>query len=105
MLDNKLSYEDFEPHVGSDFTIGDLDGGPRDGGPRVLTLTEAKALKTRTDDPDVRMPFSLLFTAPGQDAIEQQIHRLRHEVMGEVEIFFVPIARVADGIQYEAVFN
>ncbi|PHV09085.1 hypothetical protein CSQ96_00890 [Janthinobacterium sp. BJB412] len=51
-----------------------------------------------------REAFSLLFSGP-QPALPQQIHTLRSEVAGTLEVFLVPVAGVGAAIHYEAVFS
>lgn len=50
--------------------------------------------------------FSLLLKGPGNTFLPQQIYSLRHEILGELELFLVPVGQEADGsYQYEIVFN
>ncbi|MEO9131208.1 MAG: hypothetical protein ABI240_08370 [Sphingomonas sp.] len=99
MAAEKLTCQDFEPHLDSAFTILDEDV------PQLtFTLTEAKPLKAMQNIERDREPFSLLFEAPAP-LLEQRTYNFSHEVMGAQYIFVVPIAKVAEGFQYEAVFN
>lgn len=52
-----------------------------------------------------RAPFSLLFRGPVAPALPQQIFRLTHPALPELDVFLVPIEARADGVRYEAVFN
>lgn len=49
--------------------------------------------------------FSLLFRAPGMEYCPQATYRLRHDVLGEMDTFLVPVQRDAQGLYYEAVYN
>jgi hypothetical protein len=49
--------------------------------------------------------FSLLFRGPRETLLPQQLYNLRHESLGEFELFLVPVAEAPDGFVYEAVFN
>jgi hypothetical protein len=49
--------------------------------------------------------FSVLFSGPADVFLPQQIYRVTHPEMGELEIFLVPIAKESDGFRYEAVYN
>ncbi len=49
--------------------------------------------------------FALYFVGPGESFLPQKSYPVRHEQIGDFEIFLVPIAREADGFRYEAVFN
>lgn len=99
MVAEKLSCEDFEPHVGSAFKIV-TEGVPE----MTLTLTEAKTLKTQPLDEGLRIPFALLFEGPAP-LMPQHTYRFEHDAMGQPEIFIVPIAKTDTGFRYEAIFN
>ncbi len=49
--------------------------------------------------------FSLLFRAPIDAPLEQRIYTVAHAELGRFDLFLVPVARDAAGVQYEAVFN
>lgn len=49
--------------------------------------------------------YSLVFRGPLEQPLQQGLHPISHEKMGEGGLFLVPIAREADGFRYEAVFN
>jgi hypothetical protein len=50
--------------------------------------------------------FSLSFRGPFRPRLDQQTHRLKHEKLGEFEIFLTPIsADQQNGTVYEAVFH
>jgi hypothetical protein len=49
--------------------------------------------------------FSLKFSAPLTAPVAQGIYKMLHEIMGEQHLFLVPIARDAEHLYYEAVFN
>jgi hypothetical protein len=50
--------------------------------------------------------FSLHFRGPFRPRLDQQMHRLEHEKLGDFEIFLTPIsADQQDGTIYEAVFH
>ena len=66
-----------------------------------LVLTDVSELKTGHGQES----FSLLFRGPGERFMPQAIHRLRHDRLGELDIFLVPVGRDENGFQYEAVFN
>ena len=99
MIAEKLTFEDFEPHLDSVFTIIDEDVPAT-----ALVLTEAKLLKTHQLAEGFRVPFSLLFEGPAP-VLPQRLYHFQHDAMGQQVIFIVPIAKTGDGFQYEAVFN
>jgi hypothetical protein len=49
--------------------------------------------------------FSIILVGPNDRFIDQQMYPLKHDVLGEVDLFLVPIGRETDGFRYEAVFN
>jgi hypothetical protein len=49
--------------------------------------------------------FSLLFRGPVSPQIPQATHRLRHDRLGEVDLFLVPVGTDAEGTVYQSVFN
>jgi hypothetical protein len=88
----ELSADTFEPHIGTPFGVGD----------GYLTLAEVVRDARSVGAPRAE-PFTLRFElAAGSDgALDQRIHTLRHDELGEVELFLVPIGPTS----YEAVFN
>jgi hypothetical protein len=97
MAGDQLVFEDFEPQVGTDFVVA------VDGEPLALNLIEATPLPNSAALS--RAPFSLLFQSGIQQVIPQQLFPLRHETLGDVQIFLVPTAQNPTGIQYYATFN
>ena len=85
----------FSAHCPSPFSVSA-------SAPVSLTLTEAQALDA--ESPDQRR-FSLIFAGPHAPALAQATYTLEHTVLGSLAIFLVPIARDADGMRYQAIFN
>lgn len=52
-----------------------------------------------------RDPYSLVFRGPPAPILPQRIYRLRHEQMGDLELFLVPIGPDGEGMRYEAIFT
>lgn len=50
-------------------------------------------------------PFSAYFRGPRSPVLPQQIYPMKHDRLGTVELFLVPIGPDAHGMRYEAVFN
>jgi hypothetical protein len=85
----------FEPHVGSDFAVVGTESA--------LELVAVERYAAQPQAPRAE-PFSLVFA--GDAGIEQGLIGLRHEAVGRVELFIVPIGPGADGRhRYEAAFN
>jgi hypothetical protein len=99
-----LTHATFAELVGDRFQIQ-----PPGGEPVEVVLTSCT--ETPHGDPEAwkqqvgRMPFSLLFHADAADAMPQQTFTLRHERLGELEVFLVPIGPDERGMRYEAVFS
>ena len=88
----------FSKHVGSQFQI------ETSSGKRVSAeLVEVAALDTAGQQPDEsrREPFSLLFAVTSGADLPQQIYKLSHEALGELQLFMVPLGSG----QMESVFN
>jgi hypothetical protein len=52
-----------------------------------------------------RQPFSLIFRGPLTPVLTQQIHVIHSPVLGELEIFLVPVGPDEQGMRYQAVFS
>lgn len=72
-----------------------------DGAPVDLTLIQV----SKSIDDEFQFAFSLLFQGPLEPLL-QSTYRLRHERLGDVDLFMVPVRQKKGvGLQYEAVFN
>jgi hypothetical protein len=91
---------DFSEHLNTKFRV--LAEAPR---PVELELIEVKGWTTQPEEQQGMERFSLIFRGPSDIFVPQNIYRLAHEQMGELDIFLVPIAPESDGFRYEAVFN
>jgi len=91
-------FEDFEPHVGTVFSIV-AEGLP----PLDLTLEEAKPLKQNSET--LRPPFQLLFRRNDEEILPQGLYQFRHGAMGDLVIFLVPSGKDSSGVEYCATFN
>jgi hypothetical protein len=98
MPDELLTIEQFDDKIGQAFALDEA------GAPAIpLTLTEAKALRNYTNAK--RTPFSLMFTTTGDFILPQRMYALRHEVLGPLSIFLVPLSHEGGTTTYQAVFN
>jgi hypothetical protein len=52
-----------------------------------------------------RDAFSLLFLAPPETPVCQNLFAIEHPVLGTMELLLVPVGGDDQGIKYEAVFN
>lgn len=88
----------FQPLVGSRFTLR-LD----DASGLAAQLVEAHG--SHAGGPGGRPAFSLTFEAPAEPALAQRIYRIEHPQLAPLDLFLVPVARVAGGLHYQAVFG
>ena len=92
--------ETFRPHIGELFrVIVDEKWELR------LVLTEVSAWGERSASGGNRKPFSLVFHAPPNSVIPQQIYRVENASLEPMEIFLAPIEPDERGMRYEAVFT
>jgi hypothetical protein len=94
-----LTMHDFEPHLGTGFTI------TTDSHVEVLTLDEVTASKH--PNPGGREPFSLAFTGSSNDLmLHSQMVHFTHPAMGEITMTISPFGRTEEGyFRYEAVYS
>ncbi|NJK46191.1 MAG: hypothetical protein HC933_19770 [Pleurocapsa sp. SU_196_0] len=92
-----ISLHHFSPLVGERFTVHTAHGT------ETWTLLEANA--SRYSGMGRTEPFSLIFQGPRHDTPTQSLYRLEHPSLEALEMFLVPIAATANGVQYQAIFN
>ena len=88
--------------------FADLHGGGIDvlrDGAQPLRLRLCQITPLGPGGPRSAPPFSVTLCAPDGDRLAQGIHALQHPSLGRLELFLVPIGRLADGAGYEIVFN
>ncbi len=101
VADDALTLADFQPLIGSDFMLH--TGGAV---PATARLLDARASHHPLPTRPLSAPaFSLLFEAAPEPLLPQRTYRLDHAQLGSLELFLVPVARTATGLQYEAVFG
>lgn len=100
MPDSELLTPDvFEKHVGTDFHLTGADE-------KIDASLKLVSVERLGEAPDGhREPFSLLFEGRDDQLLPQQTHALRHEGLGDVDIFLVPLGPTAGAMRYEAVFG
>ncbi|NDI85206.1 DUF6916 family protein [Undibacterium crateris] len=92
-----LSTELFHPHIGSYFDI-------------YFDNQQQLRLLLQSVDDHGRSgqgyhSFSLMFFCDGEYQLVQNTYPLQHPVLGELNIFLVPVARKDQGICYQASFT
>lgn len=98
MLDT-LTSDDFTPLIGGQFVTS------FDEAEVALTLAGVEVMDERYSPPDRRRGFSLLLTGPSEPLLPQTIYALRHEALGTLDLFVVPLGPADGGQHYEVVFN
>lgn len=92
----ELTKQHFDPLVGEIFRMDGPEGGIG------LRLVAAKALGAALRDGGA---FALNFMGPAAPRLDQATYRMRHEKLGESDIFIVPVGKGPEGITYEAIFT
>lgn len=95
-MTDTLTHEAFSKHAGEKFEV-ELE--PEKS--IELELVEISELKQSA----TQEQFTVVFLGPNEIFLGQGIRQMKHEELGELEIFIVPIAQEQNGYRYEAVFN
>ncbi len=87
----------FEPLLTSTFFVSEIatEASARIELPLVMTT-----LRTRPAPPTYEQ-YSMLFVGPTEPILPQGTYRLRHDQLGELPLFIVPVGRDDEGAQYE----
>ncbi|MGH8568636.1 MAG: DUF6916 family protein [Gammaproteobacteria bacterium] len=93
-----MTKESWSEYLGGSFELTD-DGGVT----MAMVLAEVTGLGSGALGR--RDPYSLVFRGPASPILPQWIYRLRHERMGDLELFLVPIGPHGEGVRYEAIFT
>jgi hypothetical protein len=96
VVSEQLTQEQFREHLNTIFAVPVSPDQTLE-----LTLVECNDLGSSPK----QVQFSLLFAGPPTPMIQQQTCPLRHEVIGDLSLFLVPIRRDQQHIYYEAIFN
>jgi hypothetical protein len=96
MLD-RISKEDFEPLVGQKVKVYRDESGSE--------LEVKEVVATRSPSPRATEPFRIVLRSRDGWIATQGIFRIEHPVLGELELFAVPIGPDGEGLCYEIIFN
>jgi len=98
---DELTFDVMQPLIGTSFLL------PVEGRDAIeLKVTDVCKVMERVRSKRLtRQPFSIYFTGPRDVMIKQGMYPLRHEQLGEMLIFIVPVGQATDGLEYEAVFT
>lgn len=95
-MEASLTHEEFSKHANTKFQV-QLHQHP----PVELDLIEVSELKVHPQQEE----FTIVLRGPLDVYLDQGARLLKHDQMGEFELFIVPIKQDAEGFYYEAVFN
>ena len=98
-MSTNLTEQEFSKHVGTQFTVALAESELS------LTLAEVKAYTPLESEQPGMERFSAFFDGPAELLLPQRTYQLRHDQMGEFDIFLTPISKRETGFRYEAVFN
>jgi hypothetical protein len=90
------SRDEFAGHLNSSFVLTTPTGEPC-----TVTLIEVCELVVRPRQEQ----YSLVFAAPADASLEQDLYDLSHPELGRMSLVLVPVARGNRGLELEAVFN
>lgn len=95
-MEASLTHEAFSRNANSKFQVQiDQDTNVE------LELIEVSELKLYPQQEE----FTLVFRGPLDKFLGQGVRFLKHDQMGEFELFIVPVKQDEQGFHYEAVFN
>ena len=98
-MEVRLTEKEFSQHLGTKFHVK-LDGQEIE-----LELVDLKGYVSEEIEQGGMERFSVFFVGPRDLFLAQRVYSLRHEHMGEFELFLVPIAGDEKSFRYQAVFN
>ena len=94
-MTEQIAKEKFLSTVDSVFQMQDETQG--------VSLTLIRVQEGRSTDRIEQ--FSLIFRGPKQPVLKQGTRHLVHPILGELDIFLVPVGATSDGADYEAAFT
>lgn len=100
-MTDSLTLPDFQAQLDATFVLNAGDST------HDLRLIEVQSLSESARVPEGREPFSAIFLGPKEPIFGQQIVRLTHSTLGDLDLFLVPLGPDIEnrGIRYEAVFS
>lgn len=99
MLD-RVTADEFRACLQQTFCIHLGDGQTVDA-----ELIEVTSLGAASRGTARREPFSLVFRGPKDALLQQQMFKVVHSALGELDIFLVPIGPDDVGMRLEAIFT
>jgi len=101
-MSENLQFKDFHPLLNQEFQIEQEPGKliPAE----LIEAIELKPYFADSDD-ETRTPFSIVFRAGRDIQLVQKTYLIKHDELGENQIFIVPLQPDGDGAYFEAVFT
>jgi hypothetical protein len=94
---NDITHETFKSIIGESL---DLRAG------EVAFQAQVEEVSLLRPNPESgQQPFSVLLQAQDMANHGQQIYLVRHEALGELSLFLVPVGPGTAGMRYEIIFN
>lgn len=100
-----LTLDQITEHTFAGLVGARLEAAEEPGGPSLATLEVRESVPVGRVAEGMRRSVSVLFDGPDEAPLVQGVYWLRHQDLGELGIFLVPIARKDSALQYEAVFG
>lgn len=99
--------DEFAQQLHSTFSVLPLPAGGEGRGEGVkLELAEVSTESSQNAGQKTLKTFSVIFTGPEKNALEQQTCTFVHPTLGKMELFIVPVGKPKNGIvQYQAIFS
>lgn len=97
-----LTFGQFEDRVGQPFEVGVPGAAPV--AIRLADARESPEPGGRGPDGQPRKQFSVIFRGPRDPVLPQATYAVRHDELGDLDLFLVPVGRDDDGTTYEAAF-
>ncbi len=94
-----LTGDDFKPLLNEAFEVS------YDESAVTLTLSAVDVMDERYSRPGARFSFSLTFSGPLEPLLPQSTHRFSNKVLGDLEMFTVPLGPEDGRMRYEVVFT
>jgi hypothetical protein len=88
--------DEFVAQLNTKFRV-DTDAGQ----PREIELTEVTELSQKPRQES----FAVIFLAPSDFVPVQGLYTIKHDALGTLDIFMVPVSNDKRGVRFEAVFN
>jgi len=91
----KLTFEVVTPLVDSNFIVKNLDSE--------ISVCLKFVNKQPSNEATIRQPFSMIFHC--SDCLPQDNYLVKHEALGELPLFMVPIGKIENDFEYQAIIS